>query len=216
MDKEGKISQILQDTISRHPQLEDSEDDILQAYIVMKLCYQRDGKMLICGNGGSAADAEHIVGELMKSFDYERQLPETLKDKLKEVCPDDGMRIADKLQPALRAISLCSHPALNTAFANDVDPELIFAQQVVGYGQEGDTFLGISTSGNSKNVVSAAITARAKGLQTIGLTGKGKGQLDKYCDVVIGVNGSSVSDIQELHLPVYHALCKMLEIEFFA
>ncbi len=178
-------------------------------------CYQNRHKLLVCGNGGSASDAEHIVGELMKSFTQTRILAESVKTRLKAVSPDRGAYIAAKLQPALPAISLVSNISLNTAFSNDVDPHLIFAQQVLGYGREGDILMGISTSGNAENVINALITAKATGLKTIGLTGESGGKMSGYCDVVIRVKGIETFQIQELHLPVYHALCEMLEIYFF-
>ena len=178
-------------------------------------CFENRHKLLICGNGGSASDSEHIVGELMKSFAYHRTLSDDIKTKLIAAFADKGAYLAEKLQPALPAISLTCHSALNTAFANDVDPNLVFAQQVMGYGAKGDVLLGISTSGNAENVINAMVTARALGLRTIGLTGKSGGKLKEYCEVAIRVDGSETAEIQELHLPVYHALCKMLELKFF-
>ena len=148
--------------------------------------------------------SDHIVGELMKSFFYDRALSNEDKQKLKVASPEIGKYLSEKLQPALRSISLSAHSALNTAISNDIDPELIFAQQVIGYGDQGDTLLGISTSGNSKNVISAIITAKAMGLKTIGLTGKKGGELRQICDVAICVNADETPDIQELHLPIYH------------
>ena len=164
---------------------------------------------------GSAADADHIVGELMKSFAIKRRLPQELKENLKAISESYGSQLAEKLEPALSAISLGAHVALNSAFSNDVDPELIYAQQVNGYGQEGDVLLCISTSGNSSNVVYAAVAAKAIGVHTIALTGKSGGKLKEFCDIHIGVSGDSVAEIQELHLPVYHTLCMMLELAFF-
>ena len=210
-----KIEYILENTLERHPDLSDLLTDIKQAFDLLCDCYARGQKLLICGNGGSAADCEHIVGELMKSFVFERKLPDGLKQKLISVSSDPGQLLADKLQPALRAISLTSHSSLNTAFANDVDPQLIFAQQIIGYGDAGDVLLGISTSGNSNNIVNAVVAAKALGLHTIGLTGRTGGKLREYCDVLICVKGNDTAEIQELHLPVYHALCKMLELQFF-
>lgn len=209
------IEHILQNTLNRYPLLYSAEKNIKNAYVVLATCYINSRKLLICGNGGSAADAEHIVGELMKSFAYPRKLSNDVKEKLMTVSEDAGAYLGQKLQPALRAIALTSHPALSTAFANDVDPSLVFAQQVLGYGDKNDVLLGISTSGNSANVVHAAITAKALGLKVIGLTGKTGGQLKDYCDVAICVDQTDTAEIQELHLPVYHTLCKMLELEFF-
>jgi D-sedoheptulose 7-phosphate isomerase len=201
--------------LERYPSLSSSQTGIEKAFELLRECYKNKHKLLVCGNGGSAADAEHIVGELMKTFAQTRVLPDYIKDNLKTVSPDRGPYIASKLQPALTAISLTSHTSLNTAFSNDVDPHLIFAQQVIGYGLEGDVIMGISTSGKAENVINALITARAIGLKTIGLTGEAGGRLQEFCDVVIRVKGTETFEIQELHLPVYHALCQMLEIFFF-
>jgi len=210
-----KIEQILENTLIRHPKLSSSLPDIRAAFDMLCDCYSNQHKLLICGNGGSASDSEHIVGELMKNFAFDRTLSGELKEKLKTASSQLGPRLADKLQPTLRAISLTSHSALNTAFANDVDPEMIFAQQVIGYGDKGDILMGISTSGNSANVVNAVVAAKALGLLTLGLTGRTGGKLMEYCDVVICVEGNDTAEIQELHLPAYHALCKMLELHFF-
>lgn len=211
-----ELEQILEHTIKRRPSLSSSLPDIKKAFDLLCECYSNRHKLLICGNGGSAADSEHIVGELMKSFAYNRVLSDEIKRQLAAASAEKGTYLAEKLQPALRAISLTCHSALNTAFSNDVDPKLIFAQQVIGYGDPGDVLLAISTSGNSDNVINAMITAKAIGLKTIGLTGKKGGRLKELCDVTISVDGTETADIQELHLPVYHALCKMLELHFFA
>ena len=169
----------------------------------------------MAGNGGSAADAEHIVGELMKSFIKRRPLEEDLKNKMIQLDPEMGSVLAEKLEGTLPALSLNMNIGLNTAFLNDVDGLLILAQEVQGYGNPGDVFLGISTSGNSVNVNYAAIVARAKGMKTIALTGKDGGKLKDKVDVAIVVNEMETFKIQELHLPVYHALCLMLEERFF-
>jgi D-sedoheptulose 7-phosphate isomerase len=210
-----ELEQILEQVVVRHPLLSFSKADIKEAFDLLCDCYLNSHKLLICGNGGSAADSDHIVGELMKSFAYNRVLPDEIKHKLNAASTDKGAYLAKKLQPALRTISLTGHPALSTAIANDIDPKLIFAQQVIGYGDPGDVLMGISTSGNSENVVNAIITAKAMGLKTIGLTGKKGGQLKEICDIAICVDGTETADIQELHLPVYHTLCKMLELRFF-
>ncbi|MEZ5041690.1 MAG: ROK family protein [Saprospiraceae bacterium] len=210
-----KLEQVLEQTLTRHPLLSSSIADIKEAFNLLCECYSNNHKLLICGNGGSAADSEHIVGELMKSFTYNRVLSNEIKRKLAAVSKEKGTYLAEKLQPTLRAISLTCHNALNTAFSNDVDPKLVFAQQVIGYGDPGDVLLAISTSGNSENVLNAVLVAKAIGLRTIGLTGKMGGQLKEICDVTIGVDGTETADVQELHLPVYHALCKMLEKRFF-
>ncbi len=206
---------ILENLIKRYPILSSSRAEIHQAFNLLRDTYNRKGKLLICGNGGSAADAEHIVGELMKSFSKVRKLGEKVKNDLITVSPETGAYLADHLQPGLPAIALTCHSALITAFSNDVDADLIFAQQVLVYGNPGDVLLGISTSGNAKNVLYAMVTAKALGISTIGLSGKTGGQFSSVCDVVIHVNASSTPEIQELHLPVYHALCQMLEEYFF-
>jgi len=209
------MNKILGKLFVRHPLLEASQQEIVSAFELLYKSYEKGGKLLLCGNGGSAADADHIVGELMKSFSKERKLDETIKNKLIESSRDMGPRLAQCLQPGLPAISLSCHSALNTAFSNDVDPELIFAQQVLGYGRKDDVLMGISTSGNSKNVLNAMVTARALGLSVLGLTGRHGGGFNEYCDIVIRVDAEFTPEVQELHLPVYHALCDMLEQHFF-
>ncbi len=185
------------------------------AYKLLREAYKQKGKLLICGNGGSAADSEHIAGELMKGFISKRPVPEHMRKKLKELFPEEGDFLADNLQGALPTISLVSHSALITAFINDVTAETVFAQQVYGYGQEGDALLAISTSGNSANVVRAVQVAKALNLKTIGLTGQGGGRLSELCEVTIKAPRKLTHQIQELHLPIYHALCIALEEEFF-
>ncbi len=205
----------LQLLIERYPRLTVCQEDIKRAYEILETAYQKGGKLLVCGNGGSASDAEHIVGELMKEFKLKRKVYGNHAATLKEIDPELGQVLADNLQGALPAISLTGHSSLQTAFMNDVVPELVFAQQVNGYGKEGDVFLGISTSGNSKNVLYAAVNAKAKGLKVIGLTGSKENKLMKYSDVCIRVPETETYKIQELHLPVYHCLCLMLEEKFF-
>ncbi len=207
---------ILENTLERYPQLSSSLTDIKKAFELLCECFDNKNKLLVCGSGGSAADSDHIVGELMKSFACQRKLPEHIKRNLLITATNDiGSHLAEKLQPALRAISLTSHTALNTAFSNDVDPKLTFAQQVLGYGDKNDVLLGISTSGNSDYVINALVTAKALDLKTIGLTGRTGGKMREFCDINIRVEGSNTAEIQELHLPVYHALCLMLELHFF-
>ena len=199
----------------RYPVLKSVENEIIEAYLLLEESYKNGGKLLIAGNGGSAADAEHIVGELMKGFKLSRKLQEDFADKLIKENSEFGTVLAQNLQGALPAIALDGHPALSTAYMNDCEPILCFAQQVYGYGKAGDVFLGISTSGNSKNILYAATTARAKGMKVIGLTGAKNSKLDQMCDVCIKVPQTETYKIQELHLPVYHCLCLMLENEFF-
>lgn len=206
---------ILNDLMSRYPRLAVCKEDIAKAFAVLSESYHNYGKLLICGNGGSAADAEHIVGELMKGFKNPRLLDEASRQKLKDIDNGLGKLLAENLQGALPAIALDGHPALSTAYMNDCEPLMCFAQQVNGYGCEGDVLFGISTSGNSKNVIYAAVTAKAKGMKVIGLTGAEESRLSVLSDVCIRVPETETYKIQELHLPVYHCLCLMLEEEFF-
>lgn len=206
---------ILNDLVSRYPQLVACKEDVAKAFAVLSESYHNHGKLLICDNGGSAADAEHIVGELMKGFKSPRHLDVASKSKLKNVDNGLGDLLAKNLQGALPAIALDGHPALSTAYMNDCEPLMCFAQQVNGYGCEGDVLLGISTSGNSQNILYAAVTAKAKGMKVIGLTGAKESKLSDMADVCICVPGTETYKIQELHLPVYHCLCLMLEEEFF-
>lgn len=206
----------IDELIQRYPALEVCRDDIYNAYLIMVESYKNNGKLLVAGNGGSASDSEHIVGELMKSFVLARKLDKDYVDKLIAVDDEMGAELADKLQGALPAIALDGHIALSTAYLNDVDPLLGFAQQVNGYGMEGDIFLGITTSGNSKNILYANTVAKAKGLKTIALTGKDGGKIKDMVDVAIIVPEDETYKIQEYHLPVYHCLCLMLESCFFA
>lgn len=201
--------------VNRYPVLNSVKDEIVEAYFLLVESYKNEGKLLIAGNGGSAADAEHIVGELMKGFKLPRKLNENFTDKLISENEELGTVIAESLQGALPAIALDGHPALSTAYMNDCEPLLCFAQQVNGYGKAGDVFLGISTSGNSKNILYAATTAHAKGMKVIGLTGAKDSKLTQMSDVCIKVPQTETYMIQELHLPVYHCLCLMLEDEFF-
>ena len=212
---EKHIREILNDLISRYPELESCGDSIAEAYELIRACYDRGGRLLAAGNGGSAADSEHIVGELMKGFEKKRPLDKELKQRIACSMGENGQRLADSLQGALPAVSLTGHPALTTAFGNDVDPDFCFAQQLLGLGRPGDVFLGISTSGNSSNILAAAAVAKAMGITVIGLTGRDGGRLGKAADCAVVVPRSETYLIQELHLPVYHALCRMLEETYF-
>ena len=205
----------VEDLVKRHSALEVCKNDIHTAYEIMSEAYSNGRKLLVCGNGGSASDSEHIVGELMKEFKLKRKVYSDQATALKTIDPELGQILADNLQGALPAICLTGHSSLTTAFMNDANADLIFAQQVNGYGKPGDVFLGISTSGNSKNVLYAAVNAKAKGLKVIGLTGAKESKLMKYADVCIRVPETETFKIQELHLPVYHCLCLMLEDKFF-
>lgn len=199
----------------RYPALRVCADDINTAFEYMKDSYEHGGKLLIAGNGGSAADSEHIVGELMKGFKRPRKLKDVERNALIDVNEELGTVLADNLQGALPAIALDGHPALTTAYMNDCEPLLAFAQQLNGYGKKGDVFLGISTSGNSKNILYAATVAKAKEIKVLGLTGKMDSKLKQLADVTIQVPQTETYIIQELHLPVYHCLCLMLEDYFF-
>ena len=211
----SKIDAHLNYLIDRYPQLIVCREDIMKAYDLLEKAYSSGHKLLVCGNGGSASDSEHIVGELMKEFKLKRKVYGDQATALKAIDPELGQVLADNLQGALPAICLTGHSALTTAFMNDANADLVFAQQVNGYGKPGDVFLGISTSGSSKNVLYAAVNAKAKGLKVIGLTGAKENKLMKYADVCIRVQETETYKIQEVHLPVYHCLCLMLEEHFF-
>lgn len=203
--------------LKRYPDLTVCKKDIESVYQVLENCYASGGKLLIAGNGGSCADSQHIVGELMKGFKLSRKCPKEFSQKLIGIDNERGNALAESLQCGLAAISLSDHQALNTAFINDVNCGglLTYAQQVYGYGKAGDVFLGISTSGNSKNVINAAIVAKALDMKVIGLTGKTGGELACFADAAIKVPETETFMIQELHLPIFHCLCLMLEQRFF-
>jgi D-sedoheptulose 7-phosphate isomerase len=205
----------LQQLTERYPQLESAGNDIKAAFDIIAKSYAQGGKLLIAGNGGSASDAEHIAGELMKTFAKKRTLPESFIADIGQVDSEIAQYLVPRLQPGLPAIALSGHASLNTACINDIDGNITFTQQVYCYGKEGDVFLGISTSGNSKNVLYAAAVARVKKLKLIGLTGASGGKLKSLTDVCIRVPETETYKIQELHLPVYHVLCMMLEDYFF-
>ena len=199
----------------RYPDLEPCLNSVERAFRVLEKSFSRGGKLLVCGNGGSAADSEHIVGELMKGFESKRPVPEAVRRELARAFPEEGPRLAERLQGALPAVSLVSQGALLTALANDVAADMVYAQQVYGYGREGDVLLGISTSGNSPSVLNALRVARARGLGTLGLTGGSGGGMRALCDVAVCVPSAATREIQERHLPIYHTLCLMLERAFF-
>lgn len=212
---EQKLNKHIDLLIERYPVLEDCRKSIIDAYQVMEDCYSHDGKLLIAGNGGSAADSEHIAGELMKRFETPRPVPIDFAEKLKSIDPIRGEELSKNLERGLMAIPLVAHEAMTTAYINDVDGYGVFAQQLYGFGRPGDVFLGISTSGNSKNVMSATVVARALGIKVVGLTGAKGGELAKVADVAVKVPQTRTYMIQELHLPVYHCWCLMLEDHFF-
>lgn len=212
---EPRINRHIDLLISRYPSLEGIKNDIIDAYFILEECYKNDGKLLIAGNGGSAADSEHIAGELMKRFKTPRPISPEFAKKLKEIDPIRGENLANNLERGLMAIPLVAHEALTTAYINDVDGLGVFAQQLFGFGRPGDVFLGISTSGNSKNIMSATVVARALGIKVIGLTGNSGGELATVADVCIKAPANETYMIQEYHLPIYHCLCLMLEDCFF-
>jgi D-sedoheptulose 7-phosphate isomerase len=201
--------------ISRYSALGAVRKEIVDAYLIMEECYEHDGKLLIAGNGGSAADSEHIAGELMKRFKTPRPVTPEFAKKLKAIDPVRGDNLAKNLEQGLMAIPLVAHEALTTAYINDVDGLGVFAQQLFGFGRLGDVFLGISTSGNSKNVMSATVVARAIGIKVIGLTGAKGGELATVADVCVKTPSDETYMIQEFHLPIYHCWCLMLEDKFF-
>ncbi len=212
--KEKSVA-FLEELLQRYACLEKARDSIIGAFEIISGSYRKGRKLLVCGNGGSAADAEHIVGELMKEFLLKRRIPADEARRLIETIPDVGNDLAAGLQRALPAISLVSETALLTAFANDVNTDMAFAQQVYGYGKAGDVLLAISTSGNSANICNAAHVGKAIGVLSIGLTGKTGGKLKSICDICICVPETETFRVQELHQPVYHTLCAMIEDEFF-
>ena len=205
----------LDELFDRYPALLTCRESVKYATAVIADVYRRGGKLLICGNGGSAADSQHIVGELMKGCTLRRRLSEEWLTKLESVSSVYAEYLVRNLQGALPAINLVSDSALTTALANDVAADITFAQQVFGLGRQEDALLGISTSGNSINVIHAAVVARALGMRVIGMTGDTGGELAKLCDVCIRVPSRVTFTIQEYHLPVYHAICLAVEEEFF-
>lgn len=203
--------------IGRYPALEICKEQIEGAYSLLEACFSDGRTLYLCGNGGSCADSEHIVGELMKGFVLPRKCPEEFAEALRQTDRARGEYLAQRLQRGLPAVALDSHQPLNTAYLNDVEGSgaLTYAQQLYGYGRAGDVLLGISTSGNAKNVMYAAVVARALGMKVIGLTGKDGGELGRFADVAVRVPETEPYKVQELHLPIYHCLCLMLEEKFF-
>lgn len=214
-DMEERIQKQLDLLIKRYPQLAVCRENIENAYTILEECYVNDHKLLVAGNGGSAADSEHITGELMKRFKISRPISNEFAKKLKAIDLNRGTKLEKNLEKGLMTIPLVAHEALTTAYINDVDGLGVFAQQLYGYGRAGDVFIGISTSGNSENILLAAVVAKALGIKVIGLTGLSGGELAKIADIAIKVPVSETYMIQELHLPVYHCLCLMLEERFF-
>lgn len=212
---EKRIERHLDSLIERYPKLFVCRKDIEKAYMILEETYDKDGKLMIAGNGGSAADSEHIAGELMKRFKIARPIDKDLARKIIDIDPDRGSGLAKNLEKSLMAIPLVAHEALSTAYINDVDGYGVFAQQLMGFGRGGDSFLAISTSGNSENLLNAVIVAKAMNISVIGLTGEKGGKLCEMSDVTIKVPETETYLVQELHLPVYHCLCMMLEDRYF-
>ncbi len=205
----------IDDLIRRYPDLSDIRESLETSALLLLESVRNDGKLLVCGNGGSAADADHIVGELMKSFIRERPLKHELQEALRSADSELGAMAADNLQMGIPAIALTQHTALSSAFANDVEPSLAFAQQTLVLGRPGDILWGITTSGNSKNVLAAAVVAKARGLKVLGMTGASGGRLKDFCDVCLRVPDTETYRIQERHLPIYHTLCIIMEQVIF-
>ena len=212
----SRVQNELNDFLTNYPQLSVCKGDVLNAFELMKNCYLQGGLIMTCGNGGSAANAEHIVGELMKGFKQKRPVSGEQRAALEAIFPDESTYLANHLQQGIPAISLVSQTALSSAFTNDVAADMVFAQQVFVYGCPGDLLFGLSTSGNSKNVINACRTAKAFGVKTIGMTGENGGKLREICDVTICVPARETYRVQEYHLPVYHTLCAMIEAENFS
>lgn len=211
--KDLKDLKELENLKRRYPVLVPLLEKIIEAEEIMKECFENGGKLLLCGNGGSAADSDHIVGELMKEFHRERKIPEAFKEELQKINKDTIL--SKELRGALPAISLNSQPAIMTALLNDCDPSIVYAQQVYGYGKKEDVLFCMSTSGNAENVWNAAITAKALGMKVILLTGEKKGKICDIADVAIEIPETDTYQIQELTLPIYHALCIMIEDYFW-
>lgn len=212
---ESRLQKHIDLLISRYPKLEGIVPSTIFGYEIMENAYRDDHKLLIAGNGGSAADSEHIAGELMKRFEMPRPIGSDLAAKLCSIDHIRGPHLAKHLERSLMAIPLVAHEALTTAYINDVDGYGVFAQQLLGYGRSGDVFLGISTSGNSPNIMNAVVVAKALGIKVIGLTGSEGGELAQVADVAVKVPETETYKVQELHLPIYHCWCLMLEDHFF-
>lgn len=205
---------MIDDCIKRYPQLKICQDEMLLAVASLISSFEKGGKLLICGNGGSCSDAEHISGELLKGFLKKRPLPVKKREEMSARCPQ-AVDLLKFLQEGLPAIPLPSLISLNSAYSNDVDPSMIYAQGVLSLGKPGDSFLGISTSGNSQNVYKAAIIAKSLGISVISLTGESGGRLKNISEICIRVPETETYKVQELHLPVYHVICALIEEHFF-
>lgn len=212
---EKRVKEEFELIFERYPQLEVCRDDIAKAYKLLLKTYDSGKKLLVAGNGGSAADSEHMTGELMKRFKTPRPVSKEFADKLLKIDKQRAEKLIQNLEMPLRTVPLTSHIAITTAYMNDADATGVFAQQLLGYGDEGDVFLAISTSGNSENIISACVVAKALRIRIIGLSGQKESELSKIADICIRVPETETYKIQELHLPVYHALCLMLESHYF-
>lgn len=201
--------------LERYPLLNECIEDIENVKNAMISCFENGGKLLVCGNGGSCSDSDHIVGELMKGFLSKRPINQEKKQEMKKNCAVIESEWIEQLQGGLPAISLVSFMGLNSAFCNDVNPELMFAQALMGLAKKNDVLLCLSTSGNSKNVYAAAVVGKALGIKVIGLTGKSGGRLKTVADLCICVPETETYKVQELHLPTYHYLCAAVEKHFF-
>jgi len=211
----NSAQRLLNDCLKRFPELTTCSEDLIKAFDAMCNCFAHGGKVLVCGNGGSASDTEHIVGELMKKFLIKRPAPLQFRDKLDALGYSDSDKLYSQLEQSLPAISLVSQTSIITAIANDIGSDMIFAQQVYGYGKAGDILIALSTSGNSTNVVNALKIATALDMVTIALTGECGGAMMSLSKIAIRVPSCVTFKVQELHLPVYHLLCSMIEEEFF-
>lgn len=213
--KEQNSVEIKSELMRRYPDLESCEAEFEAAFFALLTCYRNGGKLLIAGNGGSASDSEHITGELMKSFLFNRKIDLEFQENMEAEFGKDGQELASQLEGGLPTIPLTSMSAISTAYANDVNGAATFAQLTQVLGRKGDVFLGISTSGNSKNIIYALMAAKARGMKRITLTGASGGRCIEHSDICIRVPEIETFKIQELHLPIYHALCAMLEAELF-
>ena len=205
----------MEELYSHFSELRSVDPEMQSAVELIIASYKSGGKVLTCGNGGSAADAEHIVGELLKSFEIERPLTREIEDAIRSASPDEAELFIKRLQMPLPAIALTSHLSFSTAFSNDVNGELVFSQQLLGLAKPGDTLIALSTSGNSRNVVLAAKLAKALQVHTIGITGSGGGSLGSLCDICIRAPSDITYRAQEYHLAIYHAICRIVERHFF-
>lgn len=210
-----KKQKIITDLIRKYPVLAGMEEKIADAASAMVECYSKGGKVLVCGNGGSASQADHLVGELMKSFELKRPLDDSLRKRLAKIAPERGKYLADKLEHSLPSIDLSAQTGLITAISNDIDAALVFAQQLIGYGNEKDVLVAVSTSGNSQNIIDACITARALNMTVIGTTGSTGGRMKELCDILLNVPETGTAAIQELQMPLLHTLCAIIETHFY-